>query len=139
MPRLEALAVEARQVQLELQYDLFVTQPSPDGSSIELSSFPACKADFGFGKNTVLTTSSSTGTTTPTGGIYDGVRMHSGRPNLAKIIEAAATSHFVSKDSGLAVLACGPPAMVDDTRVATVSAIGSAKCRIEYHEALLLW
>ncbi|KND87213.1 Ferric reductase transmembrane component 5 [Tolypocladium ophioglossoides CBS 100239] len=64
------------------------------------------------------------------------VRQQPRRPHIPEIIASAVVK--VCQGS-LAVVACGPEGMVDDTRLAVVDALKSAKCQIDYFQESFHW
>lgn len=68
--------------------------------------------------------------------LSDRVHQHSGRPNIERIVAAAAS--FAAGDS-LAVVACGPDGLLDDTRLAVIHALKSCGGRIDYFQDIFYW
>lgn len=64
------------------------------------------------------------------------VSQEMGRPNIAAIIAAAATSAECGR---LAIVACGPEGMLDDARSGVVCALKTASCTIDYFQDSFAW
>ncbi|KAG9231306.1 ferric reductase like transmembrane component [Amylocarpus encephaloides] len=64
------------------------------------------------------------------------VEVHHGRPNVYGVVEEAARR---SCHTPLAVVACGPGQMTDDTRKAVVQMLGKGYGKIEYFEESFNW
>ena len=69
-------------------------------------------------------------------GIHGGVKWHWGRIDAAAVVKEAVGD---AGDGSVAVVACGPARMADDARRATVEAMGSSDCRIDYFEESFQW
>lgn len=64
------------------------------------------------------------------------VEQHVGRPNIPSIVLSAARG---AQGSNLAVVACGPAKMADDSRLAVVDALKNGNHNIEYYEESFTW
>lgn len=66
----------------------------------------------------------------------ENIARHYSRPNIPSIVAMAASK---AAGSDLAVLACGPEGMLDDTRQAVVAALGNTACHIDYFQENFAW
>ncbi|KAL7907656.1 ferric reductase like transmembrane component domain-containing protein [Trichoderma velutinum] len=64
------------------------------------------------------------------------VEQHVGRPNIHSVVMSAAHG---SQGSNLAVVACGPARMADDSRLAVVDALKTGNHNIDYYEESFTW
>ncbi|KAM6479473.1 ferric reductase like transmembrane component-domain-containing protein [Trichoderma sp. SZMC 28011] len=64
------------------------------------------------------------------------VERHVGRPNIHSVVMSAARG---SQGSNLAVVACGPAKMADDSRLAVVDALKNGNHNIDYYEESFTW
>lgn len=69
-------------------------------------------------------------------GLPAAVRRHSGRPDARALVVAAVAATGTRR---LAVTACGPARLCDDTRSAVVEALGACACQIDYFEESFSW
>lgn len=69
--------------------------------------------------------------------VRKGVKVQRGRPDVTKEIEEVAEE--VGFDGGLAVVACGPGKMADDSRRAVVRLLGRGYGKVEYFEESFNW
>lgn len=69
-------------------------------------------------------------------GISDRVEEHFGRPDLHSIVASKMAEQEIER---LAVVACGPAGMADDSRKAVVDALAHAPFPIEYFEEHFTW
>lgn len=65
-----------------------------------------------------------------------GVRQQPRRPHIPEILASAVVRACQGR---LAVVACGPAGMVDDTRLAVVNALENAECQIDYFQESFSW
>ncbi|KAK2598932.1 hypothetical protein QQS21_005610 [Conoideocrella luteorostrata] len=80
--------------------------------------------------------SSSTDDATSERGFPPWVRQHQKRPHVAQIVDSAA----MESDYGrLAIVACGPEALVDDARLAVVDILERSTCHIDYFQENFFW
>lgn len=64
------------------------------------------------------------------------VEQHVGRPNIHSVVMSAARG---TQGSNLAVVACGPAKMADDSRLAVVDALKNGNHNIDYYEESFTW
>ncbi|KAL7786554.1 ferric reductase like transmembrane component domain-containing protein [Trichoderma afarasin] len=64
------------------------------------------------------------------------VEQHVGRPNIHSVVMSAARG---TQGSNLAVMACGPAKMADDSRLAVVDALKNGNHNIDYYEESFTW
>ncbi|KAL6814399.1 ferric reductase like transmembrane component domain-containing protein [Trichoderma sp. SZMC 28015] len=64
------------------------------------------------------------------------VERHVGRPNIHSVVMSAARG---AQGSNLAVVACGPAKMADDSRLAVVDALKNGNHNIDYYEESFTW
>ncbi|UKZ58305.1 hypothetical protein TrVGV298_012173 [Trichoderma virens] len=64
------------------------------------------------------------------------IEQHVGRPNIHSVVMSAAHS---AQGSELAVVACGPARMADDSRLAVVDALRNGNHHIDYYEESFTW
>ncbi|KAL7954017.1 ferric reductase like transmembrane component domain-containing protein [Trichoderma compactum] len=64
------------------------------------------------------------------------VEQHVGRPNIHSVVRLAARG---AQGSSLAVVACGPAKMADDSRLAVVDALKNENHNIDYYEESFTW
>lgn len=62
--------------------------------------------------------------------------IQTGRPNIQEIVAAAAAD---ANGKRLAVVACGPEGMLDDTRLSVVNALSIGQCHIDYFQDSFSW
>jgi NAD(P)H-flavin reductase len=66
----------------------------------------------------------------------DRVQQHIGRPDIDSIISSAARD---TRAGNMAVVACGPAKMVDDSRLAVVNVLKEGNHNIDYYEESFAW
>lgn len=71
-----------------------------------------------------------------TGDLPSHVQQHVGRPNIHSVVMSAARC---ARGSNLAVVACGPAKMADDSRMAVVDALKNGNYPIDYYEESFTW
>lgn len=71
-----------------------------------------------------------------TGSLPSRVQQHVGRPDISSVITAAARD---TQDGNMAVVACGPAKMADDSRLAVVNALKGENHHIDYYEESFAW
>ncbi|KAL6788757.1 ferric reductase like transmembrane component domain-containing protein [Trichoderma sp. SZMC 28012] len=64
------------------------------------------------------------------------VEQHVGRPNIHSVVMSAARG---TQGNNLAVVACGPAKMADDSRLAVVDALKNGNHNIDYYEESFTW
>lgn len=64
------------------------------------------------------------------------VQQHVGRPNIHSVVMSAARG---AQGSNLAIVACGPAKMADDSRLAVVDALKNGNHNIDYYEESFTW
>ncbi|KAK4082417.1 uncharacterized protein Triagg1_2229 [Trichoderma aggressivum f. europaeum] len=64
------------------------------------------------------------------------VEQHVGRPNIHSVVMSAARG---AQGSNLAIVACGPAKMADDSRLAVVDALKNGNHNIDYYEESFTW
>ncbi|KAL7941304.1 ferric reductase like transmembrane component domain-containing protein [Trichoderma barbatum] len=71
-----------------------------------------------------------------TGDFPHQVEQHVGRPNIHSVVMSAARG---AQGSNLAVVACGPAKMADDSRLAVVDALKDGHHHVDYYEESFTW
>jgi predicted ferric reductase len=71
-----------------------------------------------------------------TGSLLSQVQQHVGRLKISSVVMSAARD---AQGDNLAVVACGPAKMADDTRLAVVDALNHGSCQIDYYEESFTW
>lgn len=64
------------------------------------------------------------------------LEIQAGRPNIQEIVAAAAAN---GNGKRLAVVACGPEGMLDDTRFSVVKTLSMGQCHIDYFQDSFSW